>query len=227
MRSWIKVAVALIVVALFVLGARTLPLAQWLEQFTAYVRQLGFTGYVLYVVVYAVCCVLLVPASALTIAAGAIFGFVAGAIVVSIGATLGAVLAFLLARTVFRRRVERHIENDRRLSAIDRAIAAEGTKVMLLMRLSGFPPFTWINYALGATGVSFRSYVVTTFFGNIPGMLAFTWAGAAGAAAVTGSGNRVTLLITAIGAIAVSAYIARIATRAIRRAGVDGGVEDG
>jgi uncharacterized membrane protein YdjX (TVP38/TMEM64 family) len=222
-RFWIKLALAAVAFALLIFAAKTLPLAQWLEHFTAYVRQLGFTGYLLYILVYAVCCVLLIPASALTIGAGAIFGFAAGAVVVSIGATLGAVLAFLLARTVFRRRVERYIENDRRLSAIDRAIAAEGTKVMLLMRLSGFPPFTWINYALGATGVSLGSYVLTTFFGNIPGILAFTWAGVAGAAAVTGSGNRVTLIITAAGAIVVSGYIARIATRAIKRAGVETG----
>ena len=103
---------------------------------------------------------------------------------------------------------------------IDRAIAEEGTKVMLLMRLSGFPPFTWINYALGLTGVALRPYVLTTFFGIIPGVLAFTWAGAAGAAALTGTGNRLALIVTAAGAVLVSVFIARIATRAIRRAGV-------
>ena len=106
------------------------------------------------------------------------------------------------------------------MAAVDRAIAAEGTKIMLLMRLSGFPPFTWINYALGLTGVRLAPYVLTTLFGIIPGTLVFTYAGAAGAAVATGRGNRVALIVTAVGAVLVIAYIGRIAAQAIRRAGV-------
>lgn len=220
MRTWLKVALFVLVLVAVLAAVRTLPVGDWLEQFTAYVRGLGAAGYVVYVLVYAVCCVLLVPASALTLGAGAIFGFATGSVIVVIGATLGAAAAFLLGRTVLRSRVEAMAASSPRLGAVDRAIAHEGTKVMLLMRLSGFPPFTWINYALGLTGVGLRPYVVTTFFGIIPGVLAFTWAGAAGAAALTGAGNRTMLIVTAVGAILVSAYVARIAARAIKRAGV-------
>jgi uncharacterized membrane protein YdjX (TVP38/TMEM64 family) len=189
-----------------------------IEDFTAWVAQAGALGYVAFILAYAVCCVLLIPASALSLAAGAIFGFVAGSVLVILGATLGATAAFLLGRTVLRARVERMVAKKPKLAAIDRAIAAEGTKIMLLMRLSGFPPFTWINYALALTGVRLGPYVATTFFGIIPGALAFTYAGAAGAAALSGRGNRISLIVTAVGAVLVSAYIARIATRAVRRA---------
>jgi len=51
-------------------------------------------------------------------------------------------------------------------------------------------------------------------------VLAFTYAGAAGAAALAGHANRVALIATAAGAVLVSVYLARIAARAIRRAGV-------
>ena len=189
-----------------------------LEDFQLWVQGLGPLGYVVYVLVYAFSCVLLIPASALTLGAGALFGFAAGSLVVLAGATLGAIAAFLLARTVLRHRVERKVASSPRLAAIDRAIALEGTKLMLLMRVSGFPPFTWINYALGLTGVSLRTYAWTTVVGMIPGILAFTYAGAAGAAAVTGRGNRALLAATAVGAIVVIVYIARIASRAVRRA---------
>ena len=184
-------------------------------------RGIGPLGYVVYVLVYAVCCVLLVPALALTLGAGAIFGFVAGSLVVIIGATLGATLAFLLARTVLRHRVERMTANNAKFRALDRAITREGTKILWLVRLSGFPPFTWVNYAFGLTGVRLAPYVVITFFGIIPGTLAFTYAGAAGAAALTGSGNRVLLIVTAVGAIVVAVFVGRIATQAIRKAGVE------
>ena len=211
-------------IALFIaliIAIRMLPLAEWFEEFKVWVQGAGTLGYILYALVYVLCCVLVVPALALTLGAGAIFGFVAGSIIVLIGATLGATAAFLLARTVLRHRVERMTANNPKFRALDRAITREGTKIMWLVRLSGFPPFTWVNYAFGLTGIRLMPYIVTTFFGIIPGTLAFTWAGAAGAAALSGTGNRVVLIVTAIGAILVSVFIARIALQAIHRAGVD------
>jgi uncharacterized membrane protein YdjX (TVP38/TMEM64 family) len=216
-RSWLRVVAAILVVALLVIAIRILPIATWLADFQTSVRDLGAAGYLLYVFVYAVCCVFLIPASALTIGAGAIFGFAAGSVVVLAGATLGAAAAFALGRSVLRTRVQAMLQSRPKMAAIDAAVAREGVKVMLLMRISGFPPFTWINYALGLTGVRFRSYLWTTIVGIIPGVFAFTWAGTAGAAALTGSGHRVALLMTAAGAILVSVYVARIATRAMRR----------
>ncbi|HEX8254937.1 MAG TPA: TVP38/TMEM64 family protein [Thermoanaerobaculia bacterium] len=218
---YLKILLAIAVVIAFAIVVRTLPVAAWLEAFKAWVQGQGAVGYVAYVLVYAVCCVLLVPALALTLGAGAIFGFAAGAVVNIIGATIGATIAFLLARGVLRRRVERMTSGHVKFRALDRAITREGTKIMWLVRLSGFPPFTWVNYAFGLTGISLGPYVLTTFFGIIPGSLAFTYAGAAGAAALTGSGNRIILIVTAIGAVIVSAFVARIAMRAIKRAGVD------
>ena len=216
-----KAVVAVALLAALLIALRTLPVAQWLESFKEWVAGAGAAGYVLYVLVYIVCCVLLVPALALTLGAGAIFGFAAGSIIVLIGATLGATLAFLLARTVLRHRVERMTANNAKFRALDRAITREGTKIMWLVRLSGFPPFTWVNYAFGLTGIRLMPFLLTTFFGIIPGTLAFTWAGAAGAAALTGTGNRILLIVTAGGAILVSLFIARIALQAIHRAGVD------
>jgi uncharacterized membrane protein YdjX (TVP38/TMEM64 family) len=214
---FIKIFAAIVLVALFFLALRLLPVAAWVDQFKTYVRGAGAIGYILYVLAYVVSCVLLIPAIALTLGAGAVFGFVRGALVVMIGATAGASAAFLLARTVFRRYVERRVASNPKMAAVDRAIASEGTKIMLLMRLSGFPPFTWINYALGLSGVKFVPYLLTTFFGIIPGTLAFVWAGAAGAEALSGRGNRVALFVTAVGAVLVILYIGRIAASAVKR----------
>jgi len=185
------------------------------------VQGMGILGYVLYVLVYVICCVLVIPAFALSLGAGAIFGFVKGSIIVLIGATLGASLAFLLARTVLRHRVEKFVASRPKIAAVDRAIGRDGVKLMLLCRLSGFPPFILVNYGFGLTGVTFSQYFFTTLFGIIPGALAFAYAGSAGADVATGKGNRTGLIITAVGAVLVSLYIGRIALKAIRRAGVE------
>jgi uncharacterized membrane protein YdjX (TVP38/TMEM64 family) len=223
-RGVLKVAVGVLIVAALVVAIRVLPVGSWLEQFQAYVRGAGPVGYVLYVLVYIVCCVFIVPATVLTLGAGAIFGFVAGTILNLISATLGACAAFLLGRTVFRKRIERKVAGNPKLGAVDRAIQKEGTKLMLLMRLSGFPPFTWINYALSLTGVTFSAFAWTTFVGIIPGTAAFTYLGAAGADLATGSGGRIRLIFTvlaAVGAVLVAIIIARIATKAVKRAGLE------
>jgi uncharacterized membrane protein YdjX (TVP38/TMEM64 family) len=217
----VKTLAVLAGIVAFVVLVRLLPVAAWLEQFKAWVQGAGPIGYVLYALVYMICCVFLVPGIALTLGAGAIFGFAAGSLVVLVGATLGATAAFLLARTVLRHRVEGWTSGNAKFRALDRAITNEGTKILWLVRLSGFPPFTWVNYAFGLTGVRVLPYIVITFFGIIPGTLAFTYAGAAGADALTGSGNRIALIVTAVGAIVVSIFIARIATKAIARAGVE------
>lgn len=219
--SYIKAILAILILAAIVIAFRVLPVAVWLRDFQGWVRHLGPLGYVLYTLMYAVCVAALVPASLLTLGAGAIFGVVAGTIVVVIGATLGAALAFVLARTVLRRRVEDMTARRPKLAAVDGAISRDGTKLMLLCRLSGFPPFVFANYAFGLTGVTAASYLATTFFGIIPGCVAYTYAGHAGAAVATGSGNRVALIVTAVGIVLVSVYVARIATKAVRRAGVE------
>jgi uncharacterized membrane protein YdjX (TVP38/TMEM64 family) len=215
-----RIVIAALLVIAFATAVRLLPVAEWIAQFQTWVRGAGPLGYLAYVIAYIVCCIFIIPAIAMTLGAGAIFGFAIGSIIVLIGATLGATAAFLLARTVLRARVERATANNPRFQALDRAIANEGTKILWLVRLSGFPPFTWVNYAFGLTGVKTLPYIAITAIGIIPGTLAFTYAGSAGAAALTGTGNRIALIVTAVGAVAVAVVVGRIALKAIRRAGV-------
>lgn len=160
-----------------------------------------------------------VPASILTIGAGALFGVVKGTIVVAFGATGAATVAFLLARTVLRKRVEAMVAKNPKFHAVDRAIAREGAKIVVLVRLAAVFPFLFVNYAFGLTGIRTLPYVVATFLGILPATVAFVYLGAAGAAVATQSRTR--MIITIVGlvvAFAVSIYVARIANRAIQQA---------
>jgi uncharacterized membrane protein YdjX (TVP38/TMEM64 family) len=214
------VLIGLIVIAAIV-ALKFLPIGPLLMRFQAYVKHAGPIGYVLYALGYAVIA-LLFPGSILTIGAGAIFGIVGGTIVVLIGATLTASIAFILARTVLRKRIERITAKNPKFSAVDKAIANEGTKIVLLVRLAAVFPFTIVNYAFGLTGIRFVPYVAATAIGILPGTIAFVYIGAAAASVATQ--NRTKLTFTIVGlviAIAVSFFVARVAHNAIRRAGVD------
>ena len=186
-----------------------------MHEFLDYVRGLGALGYVVYTLGYAVIG-LFVPASVLTIGAGALFGVIGGTIVVVIGATLTATLAFLLARTVLRKRIEGWVARNPKFVAVDRAIAREGSKIVVLVRLAAVFPFLFVNYAFGLTGIRLVPYVVATFIGILPGAIAFVYLGAAGAAAATQSRTRTIFMIAGVViAFAVSIYVGRIAKRAL------------
>ena len=193
----------------------------WLRDFQSWVAHLGAMGYVVYTLGYGIIGVFF-PASILTLGAGALFGVVGGTIVVVFGATIAATLAFLLARTILRKRVEAMAAKNPKFRAVDRAIAREGPKIVVLIRLSAVFPFLFVNYAFGLTGIGLVPYVVATFLGILPATIAFVYLGAAGAAVATQQSAR--SLITLIGALialGVSIYVGRIAARAIKRAGVD------
>ncbi len=194
-----------------------------LRNFQSWVVSLGPVGWVLYALVYAVCCVLFVPASILTLGAGALYGLGKGTAIVLAGATLGATLSFLLAKTVLRARIERKTAGNPKFAALDRAIAKEGAKIVFLVRLSPVFPFTYINYAFGLTGVRTWPYVLASFVGMIPGTFAYVYLGAAAATAASGQMDATKKALQIGGAVAallVAIFVARIAAKAIRSAGV-------
>lgn len=212
-----------VAIVVLVLLFRALPVGQWLKDFQAYVQGLGPAGYALYAIVYAVCCVLFVPASVLTLGAGAIYGLKVGVAIVVVGATVGATLSFLLARSLLRNRIAGMTGGNPKFAALDTAIAREGAKIVLLVRLAPIFPFTYINYAFGLTGVRTIPYVLASFVGMIPGTFAYVYLGSAAAGAASGDADttrKIIQLVGAVFALIVTVFVARIATRAIRNAGV-------
>ena len=219
--KWTLLAAAGLLVVFLVFSA--LPVAEWMEQFQVWVQGLGPIGYLVYALVYAVCVVFFVPASVLTLGAGALYGLAGGLGVVLLGANLGAFLSFLLARTFLRERIEAMTAGNSRFEALDRAIAKEGAKIVLLVRLAPVFPFTYSNYAFGLTGVRTSLYALATLVGMLPGTIGYVYVGTAAAGAATGSstGSIVLNILGAAATMAVAFYVARIASRAIREAGVE------
>jgi uncharacterized membrane protein YdjX (TVP38/TMEM64 family) len=187
------------------------------------VADLGAVGPAVFALVYAAAVVAFVPGSALTLAAGAIFGVATGAITVFVAAVVGSCAAFLIARYLARSAVEARIAKNEKFAAVDRAIGREGRKIAFLLRLSPAIPFTLLNYALGLTRVSFRDYLLASL-GMIPGTLLYVYLGAvAGDAASASAGNAEVwqTVLKAVGLVATAAvtiYVTVLARRALREA---------
>jgi len=197
-----------------------------LPRFTAWVNGLGVWGPVVFILGYAAAVVAFVPGAVLTLAGGAIFGLAQGTVYVFIAAVLGSAAAFLVARHLARAAVERRIARNPRFAAIDRAVAAEGRKIVFLLRLSPVFPFTLLNYVLGLTRVRFADYLIASL-GMIPGTLLYVYYGklagdvatlAAGAPAPRGAGYWTVLALGLVATVAVTTVVTRAAGRALREA---------
>lgn len=164
------VAVALVLV----LGGRSI--APHVVPVVTAVHQLGAIAPVLFIGLYVIAVVALVPSSWLSVAGGAVFGLLPGFIYSVVGGVLGATAAFLLGRHVARGIVARQLESMPRLAAIDRAVSAQGRRIVFLLRLSPVAPFNFLNYALGLTTLRVRDFVIASI-GMIPATAMYAYAG--------------------------------------------------
>jgi uncharacterized membrane protein YdjX (TVP38/TMEM64 family) len=177
---------------------------------------------------YAVATVFMLPGSLLTLAGGAAFGLLPGFVTVLLGATLGAALAFLVSRHLARRSVEGWIESKPSFTAVDRAVAEEGWKIVFLTRLSPVFPFNFQNYAYGLTRISFWHFTWASLIGMIPGAFMYVYLGTLGksgleAAAGADGTEGMKLALQAVGLIAtvlVTVLITRTARKALKEAGI-------
>src|SRR6185503_868736 len=89
----------------------------------------------------------------------------------------GATAAFLVGRHFARAWVTRKIGHHPTFAAMDKAVADEGWKIVLLTRLSPVFPFFLLNYAYGLTRVRLRDFVWATWIGIMPGSTLFVYIG--------------------------------------------------
>ena len=155
-----------------------------LEAFIDWVADEPAAGAVLLAGVYVVAAVCFVPASILTLGAGAAFssalglgwGIVVGTIAVWVGAAVGGLVAFALGRFALHRLVNRLLQRWKLTAALDAALREEGLKLMVLLRLSPLIPFNALNYVLAGTTASSKCLLgsvtsarLLAFFDGAPG----------------------------------------------------------
>lgn len=215
---WVRLAVLVVVVALAAAVALLVGLPDE-EQLRADVAAVGPVAPVLFLLLYAVATLAPLPKNVLSVAAGLLFGLVAGVAIVLLAALSGALAAFALGRVLGRDAVERITGS--RAARVDALFRRHGLLAVLGVRLVPVLPFTVINYTAGLTTVGVRDYVIGTGLGIIPGTLAYVALGAYGAS--PGSWPFV-LAILALAALAVGGAAA---AHGYRRCGTTAGSRGG
>lgn len=218
------VSTALIVVSLLLI-VRQLPIGPAVQALEVWIGELGVWAPVVFGLLYVLAVVLLVPASAVTLAAGALFGLVKGTAIVSLASTTGAALTFLITRHLARERIANGIKNYPKFAAIDRAISEGGWRIVALLRLSPAVPFNLQNYLYGLTGIRFWPCVLTSWVTMLPGTFMYVYLGQVGRAGLeaSASGGRTrspaewAMMIVGMAAtVAVTVYVAHVARKALK-----------
>ena len=179
-RLWPLLALAGLGVALYASGLhRYLSLEQLaihrleLKDYIAGHFLLALLAYfVLYVLVVA----LSLPAgAALTLAGGLLFGWLAGGTTAVLAATLGASLVFAIAKSSLGGGLA--AKAGPWLARLSEGFKQDALSYMLFLRLVPAFPFFVVNLAPALLGVPFRSFLLGTLLGIIPGTFAFAYLG--------------------------------------------------
>ena len=168
-RGKIKTAAVIAGVALAAIIVWQLPVSEWVVELAERLRGMGMAGVALFIAIYALAVVAMLPGSLLTLTAGFVYGPVGGLLVASPASVLGATLAFMLARSALRGWILARIDRYPKARALDTALGANSFVLVLLLRFSPAVPFNVLNYALGLSDATLGRYVAASFIGMLPG----------------------------------------------------------
>ena len=129
-----------------------------------------------FVAIYIAATTFMVPASALTIGGGFLFGLSIGAPATIIGATIGACILFTAAKSSIGEALKSVAGPF--VGKMEAGFNESPLSYLFTLRLIPLFPFAVVNIAPAILGAKFRDYLITTFFGIIPGTVAYTWIGA-------------------------------------------------
>jgi pyruvate/2-oxoglutarate dehydrogenase complex dihydrolipoamide dehydrogenase (E3) component/uncharacterized membrane protein YdjX (TVP38/TMEM64 family) len=130
----------------------------------------------IYFLLYIAVTALSLPGAAvMTLAGGALFGFLPALLVVSFASSIGATLAFLVSRFMLRDWVQRKFKD--RLGALNAGVEKEGAFYLFSLRLVPIFPFFVINLVMGLTPMNPLTFYMVSQVGMLAGTAVFINAG--------------------------------------------------
>lgn len=127
---------------------------------------------VVYMASYALAVAISIPGAVLlTLTGGLLFGITLGAIYIIISATLGASIIFLAAKTAFADILEKKAGPF--VKKLEAGFQKDAFNYLLVLRLIPLFPFWLINIVPALLNMRFKSYVLATALGIIPGTVVY------------------------------------------------------
>ncbi len=139
-------------------------------------RKAGWLAPLLYILLYMLRPITFLPATILTILAGAIFGGIYGSVYTIIAATASAVVTYGIGNYIGKDGLKKFTTSYPKSTTWLSRLQERGFLAVLLLRLA-YAPFDIVGYIAGATKVRLIDFIVATSIGIIPGTISFVLLG--------------------------------------------------
>ena len=203
--------------------------ANQIEQLLLWVQQNKAQGSALFILLYTLGVILMLPEMVMAMASGAVFGVSVGTLLAWVGSTIGQMLAFAIGRYLLREMVLSYLgRHFPKWPAIDRALSMDAWKLVTLLRLSPIAPWNVLNYALSVTSVPVVPYALASSLAILPYLILFVYFGSlarnladifTGAAAPLDPITSLIMgIVSTVALVAVVWYTTHISRQAVSRA---------
>ena len=143
------------------------------ENFKSFIVALGAAGPALYMAIFVVRPLFLIPSIALFIAGGLAFGPLLGPLYASIGAGMGGTVGFWIARKMGHD----YVKSKLKFGGETLETTRFNFSVIFLLSLIPVMPVTVINYGAGLSPIAFKRYLLAHVLGLTPRAFAYGFFG--------------------------------------------------
>ena len=150
---------------------------EWMRQSMAWIEQTGPVGWVWFIVLYTLSCVLFLPGSVLSVGAGAVYGFWGGTALVSLASVAGALANFVSARFLLRGLMERRFAGSKKFQALNHVAVKDAWRMVILTRLSPILPHSLVSCAFGLSRIRSWRFLLASWIGFFPISAAYSYSG--------------------------------------------------
>jgi len=175
-RQWWRPILLFSFLAVVLVLAKVLGLVERLLELQDWIKGQGVLGYVVFALIHIGAMIAAVPRSILAVAAGVLFGAVAGIVVVTICSVIGVCLTFLIARYFARDVVSRWLLRSEKLNRFYHLTEKRGAIIVVISRLLTFSPSNLLNYCFGLTKIHISTYLFWSFLCMLPATVVYVLA---------------------------------------------------
>ncbi|MGO2038046.1 MAG: TVP38/TMEM64 family protein [Brevibacterium sp.] len=140
------------------------------------IGEVGFWGFGLFVLLYAVVAATPIPVTIMAVAGGMIYGLPFGTLLSMIGVVLGCWGGYWISRALGRDTVMKLLGSH--AEAVESRLTDGGFYAVCTLRLLPGFPYWPVNYGSGALGIDNRTFLIATAVSALPGQLSLVAVGA-------------------------------------------------
>ncbi|KAG7379319.1 hypothetical protein PHYBOEH_011998 [Phytophthora boehmeriae] len=176
-QLWLRLGGFALLLTSVTLLLSLLPIHEYFVAITTWVDKHVVLGTLAVILVFWLAIPLCLPATALEMVAGLLFGVPHAVVVITIGKTGGSTLAFLIGRTMGKEVIGGYLRTKfPSFRAFSEVLNSPSWKPVLLYQLSSIPNIVKI-YSLAITHVSVYRFAVSSAVGNIPHAVIWAYIG--------------------------------------------------